>query len=160
MWHKPCRTFHPWCLCIKTRCLYRILMNISNEHFLNTTPRDLFHSIGWYQGLILNNPTWNMISRGKFSSHCKCVIYTSTYVIRSHLVHSTCEVRKLKYCVWARLVKRPDDQCLWTSISVISDYTITGSTPDFCKAGELTHRPLVMHICASVLDPGNGSACI
>ena len=25
MWHKPCRTFHPWCLCIKTRCLYVIL---------------------------------------------------------------------------------------------------------------------------------------
>ena len=22
MWHKPYRTFHPWCLCIKTRCLY------------------------------------------------------------------------------------------------------------------------------------------
>ena len=22
MWHKPCRTFNPWCLCIKTRCLY------------------------------------------------------------------------------------------------------------------------------------------
>ena len=22
MWHKPCRTFHPWCPCIKTRCLY------------------------------------------------------------------------------------------------------------------------------------------
>ena len=21
MWHKPSRTFHPWCLCIKTRCL-------------------------------------------------------------------------------------------------------------------------------------------
>ena len=21
MWHKPCRTFHPWCLCVKTRCL-------------------------------------------------------------------------------------------------------------------------------------------
>ena len=21
MWHKPCRTFHPWCPCIKTRCL-------------------------------------------------------------------------------------------------------------------------------------------
>ena len=21
MWHKPCRTFNPWCLCIKTRCL-------------------------------------------------------------------------------------------------------------------------------------------
>ena len=22
MWHKPCRTFHPWCPCTKTRCLY------------------------------------------------------------------------------------------------------------------------------------------
>ena len=22
MWHKPCRTFNPWCLCIKTRCLF------------------------------------------------------------------------------------------------------------------------------------------
>ena len=21
MWHKPCRTFHPWCPCIKTSCL-------------------------------------------------------------------------------------------------------------------------------------------
>ena len=21
MWHKPCRTFHPWCPCINTRCL-------------------------------------------------------------------------------------------------------------------------------------------
>ena len=25
MWHKPCRTFNPWCLCIKTRCLYNSL---------------------------------------------------------------------------------------------------------------------------------------
>ena len=26
MWHKPCRTFHPWCLCIKTRCLLPTVM--------------------------------------------------------------------------------------------------------------------------------------
>ena len=25
MWHKPCRTFHPWCPCIKTRCLFNTL---------------------------------------------------------------------------------------------------------------------------------------
>ena len=25
MWHKPCRTFHHWCLCIKTRCLFMII---------------------------------------------------------------------------------------------------------------------------------------
>ena len=28
MWHKPCRTFHPWCLCIKTRCLSELEGNI------------------------------------------------------------------------------------------------------------------------------------
>ena len=26
MWHKPCRTFHPWCPCIKTRCLFPTVM--------------------------------------------------------------------------------------------------------------------------------------
>ena len=25
MWHKPCRTFNPWCLCIKTRCLFYVV---------------------------------------------------------------------------------------------------------------------------------------
>ena len=25
MWHKPCRTFHPWCPCIKTRCLFKFI---------------------------------------------------------------------------------------------------------------------------------------
>ena len=28
MWHKPCRTFHPWCLCIKTRCLSGVEIQI------------------------------------------------------------------------------------------------------------------------------------
>ena len=27
MWHKPCRTFNPWCLCIKTRCLFDLFCN-------------------------------------------------------------------------------------------------------------------------------------
>ena len=26
MWHKPCRTFHPWCVCIKTRCLLPVVI--------------------------------------------------------------------------------------------------------------------------------------
>ena len=29
MWHKPCRTFHPWCPCIKTRCLFVM----ARDHF-------------------------------------------------------------------------------------------------------------------------------
>ena len=32
MWHKPCRTFHPWCPCIKTRCLS--VMWEGNDHKL------------------------------------------------------------------------------------------------------------------------------
>ena len=49
---------------------------------------------------------------------------------------------------------------VYLSLPVISDYTITVSTPDFGEASELNHLPLVPHICASVLDPGNGSALV
>ena len=35
MWHKPCRTFHPWCLCIKTRCLLISVM-LELEYFWQT----------------------------------------------------------------------------------------------------------------------------
>ena len=58
-------------------------------------------------------------------------------------------------------MKRTDGQCLCTTLSVISDYAITGATPRWiCEADELTHLPLVSHIyappqCANQLDPGN-----
>ena len=35
MWHKPCRTFHPWCPCIKTRCLYVYVFKHGLEHSTN-----------------------------------------------------------------------------------------------------------------------------
>ena len=31
MWPKPCRTFHPWCLCIKTRCLFVMSLHHRNR---------------------------------------------------------------------------------------------------------------------------------
>ena len=34
MWHKPCRTFHPWCPCIKTRCLLNLALT-TRECFIN-----------------------------------------------------------------------------------------------------------------------------
>ena len=37
MWHKPCRTFHPWCPCIKTRCLYH---HVDDAWCLQDTPRN------------------------------------------------------------------------------------------------------------------------
>ena len=36
MWHKPCRTFHPWCPCIKTRCLLTYWGRVI--HMLNGNP--------------------------------------------------------------------------------------------------------------------------
>ena len=39
MWHKPCRTFHPWCLCIKTRCLFTtVMIAITDIMLLRTGP--------------------------------------------------------------------------------------------------------------------------
>ena len=34
MWHKPCRTFNPWCLCIKTRCLSLMFFAIVDPYTL------------------------------------------------------------------------------------------------------------------------------
>ena len=31
MWHKACRTFHPWCPCTKTRCLSLCLMPAATD---------------------------------------------------------------------------------------------------------------------------------
>ena len=33
MWHKPCRTFHLWCLCIKTRCLSAAFLSSCLKNF-------------------------------------------------------------------------------------------------------------------------------
>ena len=37
MWHKPCRTFHPWCLCIKTRCLLEALKAVIETEIAMST---------------------------------------------------------------------------------------------------------------------------
>ena len=57
----------------------------------------------------------NDFSRQIFLHNFICVLYATTSVISSYLLQSTREVRKLEYCVWARLVKWTDGQC--TSLS-------------------------------------------
>ena len=52
-----------------------------------------------------------------FLCHFKWVVYAQTHVICSYLVQNTRGVRKLKYFDWARLMKRPDDQCLYLHLS-------------------------------------------
>ena len=38
MWHKPCRTFHPWCPCIKTRCLFTLCEGNTAGGFCSQSP--------------------------------------------------------------------------------------------------------------------------
>ena len=72
MWHKPCRTFHPWCPCIKTRCLFRCDSTM-NFKWLNT--------IYWL--IFVRIAQWNMGERGWFgtlpgsSYHCMSLCFQS-----------------------------------------------------------------------------------
>ena len=131
-----------------------------NEYQHWTFPKHSRERFVTLNGLIprlnLNNPKWNMIP------HCKssCIVL-NVWCVPQHiaLVLFSQEYpwsRKLKHRVWARLEKRPDDQCLCTSLSVISDYTINGSTSDLGKPCDLTHLPLMPHICASEKCTGLG----
>ena len=75
--------------------------------------------------------------------------------ICSYLVQSTREVRKLEYCVWARLVKRTDGKCLCTSPSdlwLCNNWV--NATLDLWS-GRADSFPLVSHICASELGLRN-----
>ena len=54
---------------------YRILTNISIEHFLNIATRDLFHSVRWSLRLNLNNTKRKMIPQYKSS----CIISKCIY---------------------------------------------------------------------------------
>ena len=57
MWHKLCRTFHPWCLCIKTRCLLSHWGRVTHICVGKTTiiGSDNGLSPGWRQAIIWTN---------------------------------------------------------------------------------------------------------
>ena len=97
----------------------------------------------------------NDFSKQIFLHNFICVLYATTYVISSYLVQSTREVWKLGYCVWARLVKRTDGQCLCTSLSdqwLCNNWV--NATLDLWSR-RTDSFPLVSHICASELSPRN-----
>ena len=62
MWHKPCRTFNPWCLCIKTRCLCVFLItNVLYTPYQTSIWYRLYFSIlstFKYVVLVLTLSTW------------------------------------------------------------------------------------------------------
>ena len=43
MWHKLCRTFHPWCLCIKTRCLLDMSLLMLELKLIHVSKREPCH---------------------------------------------------------------------------------------------------------------------
>ena len=69
MWHKPCRTFHPWCLCIKTRCLSTILLPTKVRLILET----LRYVVNAEMGQVVE-----ILPRGRHESHIcdtlKCLL--------------------------------------------------------------------------------------
>ena len=65
---------------------YRILTNMSNDHFVNTTTRGLLHSVC----VIHDNSGWEMVSEKIFPvSFCCCGLCATTYTVWSNFVQST-----------------------------------------------------------------------
>ena len=100
------------------------------------------------------------LPRQIFLHYFRCVLYATAYVTSSYLVRSTCEVRKLKFRAWARLVKRPDDKCLCTSLS---QWSVLTQWLGQCHTGFVKRVSRLIspwyHIFALVY-PGNGSALV
>ena len=57
MWHKPCRTFHPWCPCIKTRCLLWYSDAIWGHRSWSTLAQIMPWSVAWRHQTI----TWTSV---------------------------------------------------------------------------------------------------
>ena len=70
MWHKPCRTFHPWCPCIKTRCL----STHWGRHVREILIKFIIINLRWKYEVMLWIPT-NVSSHWKKSSFELCTIY-------------------------------------------------------------------------------------
>ena len=71
-------------------------------------------------------------------------------------MQSRCEVRKLEYCVSARLVKRTDSYCLCTSLSdlwLCNNWWV--NAPHDLSSGRADSFHLVSHICACEMGPRN-----
>ena len=82
MWYKVFIVKIQMCTCDAGMVVsYRMLTNISIEHFLNTTERDLFHSMRCSPRLNLNNTQMENDFSMQISLHnFICVLYATTYV--------------------------------------------------------------------------------
>ena len=94
----------------------------------------------WSPRLSLNTPKWKMILEANlpasFYMRAVCHNICHMFVFSPEYTWSS----KVKKMSLSTLMKQIDGQCLCSSLSVISDYAITGSTPYcICESGELIH---------------------
>ena len=125
MWHKPCRTFHPWCLCIKTRCLFNTEMGlcekawIFNTHCSNITwpSCDLRSQETWLFGQANNKDDVKVRNTGPVDriftgDCCHNVLLLSNgllqyrwlcQILASSLQLSVCLLREINFVHWWRI---------------------------------------------------------
>ena len=71
MWHKPCRTFHPWCPCIKTRCLLSVEIS---------APRIRASAKGPHTWLTVDNEVSNSALRWRHNGgDSLTIVYSTVY---------------------------------------------------------------------------------
>ena len=105
MWHKLCRTFHPWCPCIKTRCLFifrckhrqlpdaQCHVNMACNQWLET----------WDVAIIYTGGTRIFVTVQWMSADCITLSPAKLNLIWTAAVKLTCDDwgipnTKLKYC--------------------------------------------------------------
>ena len=78
----------------------------------------------------------------------------------SYLVQNTREFRKLVYCVWARLLKRTDNQCLCTCLSDqwLCNNWVNATLDLWSRRAD--PFPVVSHICVVNWVRATGSALV
>ena len=86
MWHKPCRTFNPWCLCIKTRCLSDYFCQFP---FLN-------HS-GWVAHICISKLTIIGADNGLWPGRHQAITWTNVGILLIRTLGTHFHSRK---CIW------------------------------------------------------------
>ena len=140
---------------------YRMLTNISIEHFLNTATTELFHWMRWSQMLNLNNPRWKTIFEANlpasFHMHvvyhniCRMFVFSPEYMWSSKVtklcLSTLSETNRWPLSVYLSL----SDQWLCNNWEKATLYLKSWRAESF---------RLVSHICTSKLDRGTGSALV
>ena len=155
MWHKPCRTFHPWCLCIKTRCL---LLQVLPD--LSLPSRAAFNVLLTLWGWEKMDAILQMVFSNAFSSvkmfRINSVKISLQFASWVHLTISQHWFRQWLsdelatshyWSQWWLCLLAHVTQLQWVNSHIVSlDWGFCGKKNNF-----LTHWDRVMHICVTNL---------